>query len=100
MTGPQHKKNRGPVQELTARELHRAAVADNRRAARRRIALAFLVGLAIVASAVVSSWFRLRKPAPEAQCSGVPSLTGVSPLVLIRDPQGLAVSIVLVPSHP
>ena len=100
MTRPQHKKGKPRPKELSARELRRAVVADARRVVRIRIFLASLVGVVIVGGAVVFSWFSLREPPPQPNVVEVPASTGVSSLIVIENPQGEAVSIVLVASHP
>lgn len=101
MSAPQHKKGRTTDKKpLTARELRRAALADARSSARRRIFLAVLAGAAIVAGAIAFSWFSLREPAPEPNIVDVPAVTGVSSLLVVEGPDGSAASVILIASHP
>ncbi|MDH3307649.1 MAG: LytR C-terminal domain-containing protein [Acidimicrobiia bacterium] len=103
MPDPQHKGTRRAKPEappsLSARELNRAARLTQRRLARRKMLLATLGAIVILAATVAASWFWLREGPQEAIEVDLPPDQGASALVVIKDGSDL-VGAWLVAAHP
>lgn len=104
MTEPKHRRGKtDPTdradlvepQPLTARELNRSARRDANARARRKILLATLAAIAIVAIAVVASWIALRPDPARPNEVQLPQSTGASALLVVTDAEGRAQSILL-----
>lgn len=96
------RRRSGVIDEAprTIRELSRQARRSTASRARRRILLAVLGAVAIVATSVVLSWLTLRESGAPDLTVDPPTASGSSVLLVVTDDDNLAASIALVVAHP